>query len=145
MFGRKNINENFYETFPIVKKYIDEGLLVELYTTDTYIVCKLANHGYGVIPKVGRKGDQVVMAWSTEEFIRGLLEYGPELLYRRFDDISKKDQSYIGNTTYVICEENIPSLRKRMEELRVNGPSEFLNPAFEAELLRLNNQKNNGN
>ena len=140
MFGRKSREEDFYNKYPLVKRYFDEGIFKKLYDCEAYTICRVADDTYGVLPKVITPDNIARLFYANTPMIRELVGSNrspDQALYEMVDAISRKTPEEQSGFLLKISDKNLPFFKDMLEEHKKNGPSKRIDLAFEAELKRI--------
>lgn len=131
-------NADFYEKNPIVKKYIQLGLLEVLYEDEWNIIGKYAKGAYVAVPKVIPKNYQPLVFSLDEKMIRIVIKYGIEAIEERLKYLMELNEEERKRYVNFMTEERIPELIKISHEIAPELQAKIFNPKLDMELRKLN-------
>lgn len=132
--------ESFYNDSDL---FFQEGILREIYSTDTFSICNVANHNYAFFPfstsesrlftskKEGHLG-----IFISINFLRKVLNDNSNLA-----NLALIDKANMKKLSFRLNDKNYIALKQLKEKTDLNGPSSEIDLAMEAKLL--NSKKRN--
>lgn len=124
--GKQNFNL-------ITKKYKENGLIKEVYSTDDFIVCNIANYWYAMFLDI--KGNEAAGFTISSKALEVLTTY-PDF-YKNII-AALEEQNMLERSIIVLNDKNYEKVRGSKQKTDISGPSPNINIDLEKRIIEEN-------